>query len=198
MFVIIKSFKMKKHYFYLLTVIVVFALNSCDNEPLEGFDLSNPAIQNPTGGTAQTTSIAGTWKLTAWNSTNPVDINNDGTASTNLLTEFNCYNNETIVFNADNTGTINNTSYADIELELVTGTTNTYEYTTTCIPEIETIPMTWTQAGNLVAVNDGSGAVNLSLSGNQLSILIPAGFEAVSTDGMVTVEEDLTFIYTKQ
>ncbi|PSG88565.1 DUF6252 family protein [Aurantibacter aestuarii] len=37
---------MKKYCFYLFTILTVFAFNSCDNEPLEGFDLSNPNSQN--------------------------------------------------------------------------------------------------------------------------------------------------------
>jgi hypothetical protein len=189
---------MKIIFRYILLICTLFTIYSCDNEPLEGFDLSNPATQNPTTGNPQSMSIVGTWRLTAWNSTNPVDINNDGVPSTNLLTEFNCYTNETIVFNSDNTGMIMSRSYAEIELELVTGTTNTYEYMTTCIQEIENTPMTWTQAGNIVAVDDGFSVVNLSLNTNQLSFLIPNGFQADSTDGMVTVEEDLTFVYTKQ
>ena len=189
---------MKKIILNIFVFVALLVINSCDNEPLEGFDLANPAVQNPTGGSSQNTTIAGTWRLTAWNSTNPVDINNDGVPSTNLLTEFNCYTNETIVFNSDNTGMIMSRSYAEIELELVTGTTNTYEYMTTCIQEIENTPMTWTQAGNIVAVDDGFSVVNLSLNANQLSFLIPNGFQADSTDGMVTVEEDLTFVYTKQ
>jgi hypothetical protein len=190
---------MKTMYRFSLLICLVFTFYSCDNEPLEGFDLSVPnsptTPDNPQTGNA---TIAGTWKLTAWNSVNPVDINNDGTASTNLLTEFDCYNNETIVFNSDGTGDIVSTSFVDIELNLVTGTTNTYEYSSTCIPDNETLAMTWVNIGNAVAVDDGSGAVNLALSGNELSFIVPSGFFVESDDAMVTVDEDLTFVYTKQ
>lgn len=145
------------------------------------------------------TEVVGTWLLTAWNGTEPIDLNNDGTESTNFLDEMDCYNNETIVFNQDNTGTAMSTSYADIEIFIEAGTTNSYDFTVTCIDEIENTDMTWTQSGNAVSITDVSGTTDWTLNGNTLSITIPEGFTVISTeDATVSVIQDLTFVYTKQ
>jgi hypothetical protein len=148
-----------------------------------------------------TVSLNGTWKLTAWNVTTGVDINNDGTASTNLLQEFDCYNNETIVFGANNTVVANSTSYADITAEVTTGTTDEYTFQVDCIEANDTTPLTWTLSGNTITFDSGSpeDVVVGTLSGNQIFIAIPEGFEAYDTNtGNVVVSQDLVFVYTKQ
>ena len=112
----------------------------------------------------------------------------------------NCYDNETIVFSSDNTAISMSTTYADIEVELVVGTTNEYNFTSTCVPEIENTNLTWAQVGNIVATTDvvSGGTNNFTLNGSQLSFLIPNGFNVSNGAGTVTVTEDLTLVYTKQ
>lgn len=145
-------------------------------------------------------SLEGTWKLTAWNSTTGFDINNDGTASTNLLAEFNCYNNETIVFGSNNTAIVNSTSYADITGELTAGTDDEYTYTVDCVQENDTFPLTWTLSGNTVIFDGGTvNEVVGTLSGNTFSVVVEEGFEVFSEDFTeVIVNQDVTFVYTKQ
>ena len=143
--------------------------------------------------------LVGTWLLTAWNGEEPIDLNNDGTESTNFLEEMDCYNNETIVFNDDNTGVAMSTSYADIEIFIEVGTTNSYDFTVTCIEEVENTNVTWSQSGNTVTITDPSGSSDWTLDGNTLSITIPEGFTVINTDDVtVSVIQDLTFVYTKQ
>ena len=148
----------------------------------------------------QPTGIEGTWLLTAWNGTEPIDLNNDGTESTNFLEEMDCYNNETIVFNADNTGQIMSTSYAEFDIFLEVGSTDTYDFTVNCIPEIDNMDMTWSQAGNTVSITDSfNDTSEWTLNGNTLSITIPEGFTVINTEDVnVSVIQDLTFVYTKQ
>ena len=194
---------MLKIFYRIAFVSILAVFVSCDNEPLEGFDLTEVNQVNqetPAGVATNATSIEGTWKLTAWNAANAVDINNDGTASINLLDELNCYDNETIVFNSDNTAISMSTTYAEIELFIVVGTTNQYTFTSTCVPEIENTNLTWVQSGNLVTTTDvvSGGTINFTLNGNQLSFLIPNGFDVSNGSGTATVTEDLTFVYTKQ
>lgn len=45
--------------------------------------------------------FAGTYKLTAWNAPVPVDMNQDGSASRNLMTESQCYHPSKIILDAD-------------------------------------------------------------------------------------------------
>ena len=191
---------MKKNVFSLFLLVTAVLFTSCDNEPIEGFDLTQQNTVTP--GISTNNSIVGTWKLTAWNTTNALDINNDGTAGINLLTELNCYDNETLVFNTDNTSVSMSRSYADIELNLVVGTTNSYNYVVNCVQAIENTNSTWTQAGQNVAITDATSgtATNflLSTNDNELSFLVPSGFTYTSNDGSLTVNEDLTFVYTKQ
>lgn len=175
----------------LLCCFVFLTAFTCDNEPIDDdFDLTQD----------NTITLTGTWKLTSWISSSPVDINNDGVTSTDLLTEFDCYNNETIVFNADGTGISQSTSYADITLELVVGTTDSYEYSVDCIQEIDNFSFNWEQSTNNVTVTDEfNDTYNFTLNQqNQLTIFIPEGFFAANEDFSVTTTQDLTFIYSKQ
>ncbi|WP_299228742.1 lipocalin family protein [uncultured Psychroserpens sp.] len=144
--------------------------------------------------------IVGTWLATSWISEEPVDINNDGVESTDLLAEFECYNNETIVFNANNTGVIMSTSYADVLFEIEVGSSDTYIYSVDCILEDENTSFTWSQNGSQITIVDELDIESVwTLEGNQISTFIPQGFIAFNIDdASVTTSQDLTFIYTKQ
>lgn len=150
-------------------------------------------------GTNNPTSIDGTWLLTAWNTADAFDLNNDGTPSINVLDEMNCYTNETLILNTDNTGSANSTSYAEITAELVVGTTNQFTYTISCIQDNETTNLTWSQTGSTVSLTDTFGTTDWTLSGSTLSLTIPDGFEVYESDGItISTTSDLTFVYTKQ
>jgi hypothetical protein len=183
--------------FKLFALFLVISLFSCDNEPLTGFDLEALAAAN-SGSTNTDASIVGTWKMTAWNVNEGQDLNQDGTNSTNLLDEMDCYNNETILFNADFSAVATSTSYADIELNLVIGTTDEFDYNITCVAETEVTDLTWIQTGNSVIAGTPTTFSTFTLDGNELSFLIPEGFTVVSDDSSTTVIQDLTIVYTKQ
>ena len=157
-------------------------------------------VKSNSGGSDNPTTLNGTWLLTAWNTAEAFDLNNDGTATTSVLDEMNCYNNETITFNSDNTCVINNTSYAEITADIVVGTTNEVEFTVDCIQENEILNYTWSQNGNAVLITDDFGDANSwTLDGNTLSLTIPEGFTVFEADGFdVYTTTDLTFVYTKQ
>jgi|GEM_PF-1144532 len=143
--------------------------------------------------------IEGTWKLTSWLGENPIDLNNDGEESLDFLDEIDCYNNETLVFNADGTGVSMSTSYATFTSEVETGTTNSFDFFVECTAEVENTNFTWTDNGSQLTVTIAGDAYNYTVDGNELSIFVPSGFVAMDgEDFTVTVNEDLTFIYTKQ
>ncbi|OUR99003.1 hypothetical protein A9Q86_13105 [Flavobacteriales bacterium 33_180_T64] len=158
------------------------------------------ALGDCTNEQQQATDIEGTWLLTAWLGETAIDLNNDGTESFNFLDEMDCYANETLVFNADGTSVGMSTSYADIDVSIEVGTTNSYDYNVSCIDEIENTNGTWSQSGNTITITDDVTAESSdwTLNGNELSIVVPSGFFAISEDATITVTEDLTFIYTKQ
>lgn len=147
----------------------------------------------------QTASAEGTWLLTAWNGTEPIDLNNDGVESTNFLEELDCYNNETLVLNSDMSGTVMSTSYADIEIFLDPINPGEFDFNVTCIEQIENIDVSWSQSGNIVSITDPIGTTEWTLNDDTLSITIPEGF-ILSDPGDPTIEviQDLTFVYTRQ
>ncbi|AUC81645.1 hypothetical protein [Lacinutrix sp. Bg11-31] len=150
--------------------------------------------------TVPNADIVGTWLLTAWNG-DAIDLNNDGDENINFLDEMDCYTNETLVFNSDNTGTAMSTSYATFTFEIEAGTTNSYIYTIECEDEIENSNFTWTQNGNIVSITDTatSDVSDWAINGNDLSTDIPSGFIAFDSDDFtVVVTQDLTFVYEKQ
>jgi len=156
-------------------------------------DLGDCAIDQPD-------DLVGTWLLTAWNGEEQIDLNNDGTESINFLDEMDCYNNETIVFNADNTGFVMSTSYALFDIFIEVGTTDSFDFTIDCIAEVENTDITWSQTGNIVSITDSTNeTTDWTLAGNTLSITFPEGFSVTDPDDTtVTVTQDLTFVYTKQ
>ncbi len=156
------------------------------------------SLGNCDNGTQQDVEIPGTWLMTAWIGEEAIDLNNDGTESINFLDEMDCYNNETIVFNADNTGVMMSTSFATFMFDILVGTTNEYNYTIECELENENTNISWSQIGNEITIDDGTTVTEGTLNGNQLSLFIPEGFVAFSSDFTVTTIQDLTFVYTKQ
>ncbi len=172
-----------KKVFSLLMVAMLFAACSSDDD--NGND--NVALE-------------GTWKMTAFKSENAYDINGNGIISNDIMQQTNCYQNETIVFNANGTGADFSTSYAEINLELVAGSTNEYQYTVDCINESTTTAFTWSQSGNTVNFTQSGISFSGTQSGNQITFLIPNGFpiEVTQGSGTATVTEDLTIVYQKQ
>ena len=177
--------KMKKLILSLL-VVSALALSSCSKD-----DNNN---------NNSTVSLEGTWKLTAWNSTTAYDINNDGTANLNILQELNCYNNETVLFSANNVGIATTTSYADIEVEITVGTTDEYTFTIDCIDETEVFPFTWSLSGNTITLNAGTADESVAImSGNTFSFVVQEGLVVINSENFeVEINQDLTFVYTKQ
>ena len=49
--------------------------------------------------------VVGTYRLTAFNTTPPTDLNGDGTSSTNQMNEVTCFNNSLIILNSNGTYT---------------------------------------------------------------------------------------------
>ncbi|MEM6515725.1 MAG: hypothetical protein AAF688_06045 [Bacteroidota bacterium] len=144
----------------------------------------------------QTTNIPGTWKLTAWNIDGGLDLDNDGTASVNVLDEMDCYNNETIVFNADGTASVISTSFADIESEFELGSNDEFDFTVECIQDDETTTGTWTEDSNTLTFtyDDFDETIEFTIENNDISYFIPNGF---TTFG-VEFSTDMTIVYTKQ
>ncbi|HPF10388.1 MAG TPA: lipocalin family protein [Flavobacteriaceae bacterium] len=146
------------------------------------------------------TTLEGTWKLTSFTVETAYDLNEDGTATNDVMAETNCYQNETIEFESNNSGTLVSRSYADISLDLVIGTTNDYEYTVTCVQQNDETAFTWSKSGNSVTITVSGVPFTATLSGNTLTLVIPQGYtvEVEQGNGTAFVTEDITYVFTKQ
>ena len=145
-------------------------------------------------------TIPGTWLLTAWNIDGGLDLDNNGTATTNILEEMDCYNNETLVFNVNGTASIISTSFAEIVVEVETGTINSFDYTINCEEDNRTSSGTWSINQNIVtfSFDDFDEQIEMTRTDDELSYFLPEGFSAQSDDGSIEIMEDMTVVYTKQ
>ena len=146
-----------------------------------------------------TAEIPGTWRLTSFLIESAIDLNNDGSASNDLIQETNCYQNETLVFNADGNMAANSTSFLEME-GVIDATSGDLVITTDCVPDAFSESGTWTQNGASVTILVDGTPIVAVVSGNALTFQIPAGYQIPTNDNgtIVTVLENTTFVYTKQ
>ncbi|GGB70450.1 hypothetical protein GCM10007424_08010 [Flavobacterium suaedae] len=167
---------------------------------LMGISCSDDDSSETNGGSA---SIEGTWKLTAFTLNEGADLNNDGTVSTDMISESGCYSNSSFVFSSNNVATIN-IEELEIDLDLVIGTEDSYEYSIDCVeatPEVGTYAV----SGNTVTItgSDGEGgteSIPLALSNNTLTLTLPEFVDVpVEENGEVTYSfVGASLVFTKQ
>ncbi len=174
---------MKKIAFGLLVFAVSFGIYSCD--PWEDDSYHEGTTPD------EEVEIPGNWKLTSITLQEAFDFNGDGTASTDLMAETNCYQNELMAFNADFTGISTSNSYANV---IVNGDT----YITECIPEMEETTFVWAQTQNTVVLTIDTQNINATLNGDVLAFTIPEGFTASDGQpGGYTITQDIIMTYQK-
>jgi len=151
-----------------------------------------------------TGDVTGTYKLTAFNTSVPTDLNNDGTASTNQLTETACSNNMFLTLSANHTF-VSDSKGTEIamDIDVVTGEV---VQTIECFTDPD-ITGTWVLTGNILSLTstdpDTGGLVtdNFTVVGNTLVYTLNDG-EVVGTElttgAPVYLTCDITLIYTKQ
>lgn len=179
--------------FKILSIIALFsiAFTSCtsSDEPVEAAALN----QINTGGTT-TVSVVGTYKMTAFNTSVPTDLNNDGTSSINQMNETTCFNNSLLVLNANNTF-IANSKGVDIN---TLATPNTI----TCLSDPDTVG-TYTVTGNVLTTTYIENGVTyhdtVTISGNTIvSTTNNGSIVGLSGGNPVYLTATITIIYTKQ
>lgn len=169
----------------MAVLIAGLGLNSCEPWEDETYHESTPPEE-------EEVILPGIWKLTELNLEEPFDFNGDGTSSTSLMTESNCYQNELMAFLPDFSGIATSNSYANITIE---GETFTVE----CIEEVEETSFNWAQTGNTVTVTIDGVNFTATQTGNTLTYVIPEGFfTSDGEEGGVEILQDMTFVYTKQ
>ncbi|MCR5863328.1 hypothetical protein LRS05_14905 [Flavobacterium sp. J372] len=145
-------------------------------------------------------SVEGNWKLTGFTLDEPVDFNQDGTATANLIGETGCYTNSGIVFLGTGQAIV---SLEGLDAELIVeGGTETVNID--CLPaDVFTGPYTVTENTVVLSgdLGDGEEDVVMTRSGNTLSVYFPEvqDVPVEGTNGEVTY--DLvggTLTFTKQ
>jgi hypothetical protein len=174
--------KMRKLLIASLITIVLLFLTSCTSD-------DDNSSSNDT--------LSGTWKLTAFNSSTAYDLNNDGNASVNLLDELDCLENETLVFGSNNTVVSNNTSFIDLEIGLVVGTTDQFTLVVDCEEDVYSFSLTYTRNGNTIIFNDDGDLLQGTVSGNALSFVLEEEIDVADENGLSTTE-DITIVYNRQ
>jgi hypothetical protein len=141
----------------------------------------------------------GTWRLVSWLNDVPLDINNDGVVTNDYLEEIDCYNNETITFNPNGTGTFFYRSIANFTFTTVMGSTADIDFNVTCNDINIDQTFTWTQSGNTIEITMTDGTIlNHFRNGNSLFVVIQDGFLATNTEDSADVfSESVTYVYVR-
>jgi hypothetical protein len=166
----------------IIAVVTLFSFSSCYIEPVDSDLLGN--VINPT-------SVAGTYRMTAFNTGIPTDLNNDRVASTNQMLETTCFNGSTIVINPD--GTFRATSKG---VEISSSTTlqcfSDPDYTGTWTLNATVLKLTYIDAGVIVDEL-------FSVSANSLLYSVPQGqvIGTSATNVPIFLTTSYNIVYTK-
>lgn len=139
-------------------------------------------------------AVAGSYLLTAFNTSVPTDLNGNGTASTNQMSETACFNNSFITLNTNNTFTADSKG---IEIDL-----SVTPNISTCFTDPD-YTGTWALNSNILTLTflDGTTTVNenYTVVGNTLVNTVNNGQIVGSSGGNpIYVTSNITIIYSKQ
>jgi hypothetical protein len=161
-----------------------------------------PKVVTAVGGTP-TGTLPGVYRLTAFNTSVPTDLNNDGVSATNQMTETTCMNDILLTLNSNNTfvGVSKGTEIA-MDIDVVTGEVT---QTISCFTDPD-VNGTWTLSGtslSLTSIDPDTGEPVtdvFTVIGNTLQSTIHDGEVVGTATGgePVYLTCDITIIYTKQ
>lgn len=153
--------------------------------------LSSCSSDDDNNSRSQDSNLNGTWQMTALTVDRTFDLNNDGTASTNIFTESQCYTGNYITFYEDGKVDIFY-SLADIRLELPDN------YTFTCIDPI-LIEASYTIENDVILVTFLNYEATANISGNTLIATFEDFFNLPYNDNgnVRTQRENTTITFVK-
>ncbi len=148
-----------------------------------------PVLVASVGGTP-TGTVPGLYKLTAFNTSVPTDLNGDGTSVTNQMNEVTCFNDSFMTINVNNTY-VADSKGVDIDFN------GDYE----CFTDPDDTG-TWVLNGTQLTMTSSDTTIDpavFTVSGNTLTFTVPNGTAFTDDNGtVVEITCDLTLIYTKQ
>jgi len=189
----------------LSSFVVLFSITlliSCENEPLDPVLASQISTNTSSGGSGGTggtggtggvtpASVIGTYNMTAFNTSILTDLNNDGVASPNQMSETTCFNGNTLILNSNNTF-VQTTKGVEINGSAISCYVD---------PDINGI---WSVSGSVLTISYVYGGVPVSdnyvISGNTLTYSVTNEDIVGTTSGgsPVTLNGDISIVYTKQ
>ena len=145
---------------------------------------------------SEVSAILGVWKLTAWNINGAFDMNNDGSANSNLLNEIDCPSNETLVFNNNGVVSLNTTFNPEIEIALLDATSDLYQFDITCDTEgVVSLATEYSINDTLLMI----GGNEARIENDQIFIVFEERLKIYNQERTEIIEtKDLTLVYSKQ
>lgn len=162
----------------ILIVIILFMFVSCSEDDDENV----------------TSEI---YRLTSITTVNPYDLNNDGNATRNLISETSCTSfDQTLTFNSNNTGTFSTKTFLLVYEGSLPGT-----FQSDCFQVDEIIEnITWSQTQNTRTYTQNGGTFTGFISGSQLVFNFIDGLPILDNpqDNNIIATEDVEVIYELQ
>jgi len=151
------------------------------------------------GGTSAERDLTGTWRLTAVETTDVYDFNNNEMSTNNFLNETgNCQSGDNIVINSNGTASWTNSGFPDITGVFQTGQTDILDFTVVCGRPQEST-QDWEFLGGVLTLTNASNMdTNFLVQGNTLVLNIRNQelFFSILTD--TPVVDQINLVYTKQ
>lgn len=146
-------------------------------------------------GTIVGASVEGTWDLTSFELNQAFDLNGDGTPSSNIFNETNCFQDTYIVFDDGNDATV----YFDdivVNMDVVEGVE---VYSADCTASTS-YTGTYTVIGNNVTVTGEGQTIYLSRDGDTMTLIVPEMIEIPTEDGGIetVITVGATLVFTRQ
>ena len=141
-------------------------------------------------------SIVGTWELTAWNIDEAFDINNDGVSSFNLLSEIDCFSNETLIFEKDNIVSLNTTFNPELSITLLNEEVREYVFDVSCNNDgVISLATSYSVDGNFVLIGESEA----NIDNGKIYLVFKDRIE-IHNEGLSKIidSKDLTLVYTKK
>jgi len=111
--------------------------------------------------------LVGTYRMTSWNAPSAVDYDQNGTSSSNMMSESNCFNDSQMTINQDGTYMM---TYNDINIANNAATCRT-----------TTTNGTWTRQGNSFTTTSGTGASAVNTNYTFAGANVTSGTSATMT-----------------
>lgn len=170
---------MIKMYFAPLFILCILLMNySCSKEEV-----------------SDSSRLVGSWKLTSYAIDLPLDLNEDGLKSLNLLEELSCESNEILTFDANGLMSATNTFQHEINVSLATPMPKDYDATVICAEGQIGFAAEYSQPNAASVVFN---TLEATLEGSALTRTVTSGFNIYNEDFSEVIEtKTITLIYTK-